>query len=444
MTNVSWLVLGQMLWIDQSAGGVGQGGLMQVTNVVGNAVTLLNISAGTGIPLANTTQPGLLTKLSGNATDFVDGTNTCQNLVGAVQPTIWSARLRSFNAIGNPNFEVDQRNVGTATTSVNGVFVQDRWSVSKNGTMAMTDQQIPSFQNAPSSSFLISQNCLRFTLTTQSATLAASDYFVFNQMIEGPLWRELAGDVHSLSLLVRSSVAGLKFGVALRDSPPTRSLVKLCTIPSANTWTLITLPNLPGWLSGNFGAGVGLPGYQLVITLACGATGTTVANDAWQSSNFFGAIGQSNFAASPVNSTFDISMAQHEPGAICSQFIDKPFPQNYDECQRYFQKNVAYAALPLAGGGQTILGFLYANAVATTTCRPSLRFKKTMAKTPTLVLGYNGVSNTVYLEGIGSVAVGTAQATDSEMSALALATNQTGGANFMSSVFGNWYADTGW
>ena len=58
------------------------------------------------------------------------------------------------------------------------------------------------------------------------------------------MFRELAGDVHSVSLLVRSSVAGLKFGLILRDSPTTtKTLAKLCTIPSSGTWTLIQLPN---------------------------------------------------------------------------------------------------------------------------------------------------------------------------------------------------------
>jgi hypothetical protein len=39
-------------------------------------------------PLADTTQNGLLKKVSGLTTDFVDGSNNCQDLVSAVQTVI--------------------------------------------------------------------------------------------------------------------------------------------------------------------------------------------------------------------------------------------------------------------------------------------------------------------------------------------------------------------
>src|SRR4249920_1872481 len=58
-------------------------------------------------------------------------------LILVPQSTLWSQRLRSFNAIGNPNFEVDQRLAG-GVVPPNGslTFVCDRWQTAKNGTMA--------------------------------------------------------------------------------------------------------------------------------------------------------------------------------------------------------------------------------------------------------------------------------------------------------------------
>src|SRR6516165_446511 len=48
------------------------------------------------------------------------------------QSAITAMRLRSFNAIGNPNFEVDQRNCGNSVNFPAGgylkTFVNDRWS----------------------------------------------------------------------------------------------------------------------------------------------------------------------------------------------------------------------------------------------------------------------------------------------------------------------------
>ena len=258
------------------------------------------------------------------------------NLILVPQSTIWSQRLRSFNAIGNPNFEVDQRNAG-ASVGLLGNWAQDRWASNKAGTMSGTLQQIAVPDAVvPGTNFRISRCAMRLTLTTQEAALAAGDYHILNQYIEGPFFRELSLDVHSISLLVRSSVAGLNFGVVLKDPPnATKTLVKLCTIPSANTWTLISLPNLPVWPSGNFTSVPGANGYQIGITLACGSTFMSPANDTWQTGSFWGAVGQSNFYGQPVNSTFDIAFIQHEPGPLCTTLIDKPFSQNLDECQRY-------------------------------------------------------------------------------------------------------------
>lgn len=86
LVDASWIVVGESLWVDQAAGGPGQGGLMQVTAKTGNQVTLLNLTVP-AIPLADNTQNGLLKQLSGNTTDFVDGTNNCRNLVNATFPT---------------------------------------------------------------------------------------------------------------------------------------------------------------------------------------------------------------------------------------------------------------------------------------------------------------------------------------------------------------------
>ena len=308
----------------------------------------------------------------------------------ATQSQIWSTRLRSFNAIGNPSFESDQRNVGTALTNpANGTFALDRYAVTKaTSTLGYTTQRITLASPVllPGTSFAISNGYLRLTLTTAQATLAAGDFWRIHQFAEGPQLRELIGDVHSVSLLVRSSVSPLNFSLALSDNPVTKSLVKLCayTAPS-NTWQVISLPNIPVWPTGNFAVTPGSNGYLLYICLACGTTGMSPANDTWQNGNFLGAPGMSNFAASPVNSTFDIAFVQHEPGAVCSTFIDKPFSQNYDECLRYYCKSYDYATKPgtVVSANKCVMSCA-GPAAPNTVVYGSLRFPKPMAKAPTV------------------------------------------------------------
>jgi hypothetical protein len=348
------------------------------------------------IALATSSARGLLTQVSGNTTDFIDGTNACQNLVTAVTPTIWNVRLFGYNAVGNPNFEVDQRNIGTSVANpASGTFIQDRWPVIKVGTMVFACQRSPVTVPPlviPGTNFGITNNFFTATVTTQQASLAAGDLWQINQTIEGSQLREIAGDVSSVSLLVASSVAGLKFSVAIRDpATTTKSLVKLCTIPNASTWTLIQLPNIPKIPSGNFSINPGAAGYLFSITLACGTTFTAPAADTWQSGNFVAAPGMDNFASRPVNSTFQVAFVQHEPGSQCTQLMDVPFSQNYDSCQRYFQKSMPFGTAPGTGTG---IGLRCIFSVSNPNPVFPIFFKKTMAKNPT-VTGYNPVGGAI-------------------------------------------------
>jgi hypothetical protein len=319
------------------------------------------------------------------------------------QSSIWSMRLRSFNAIGNPNFEIDQRNVGNISTDPS-VMPIDRWIYQRAGTHSISLQQMAGTASdvfIPGTNFRISRSFYRITLKTTQASLGANDYMLLTQQVEGPQLRELQYDVHSLSVLVRSSVAGLSFGLSIRDGgPTTKSLTKLATIPSANTWTLLIFPNLPVFASGNFGLLPGSLGYVLTFCLAGGSSYTNPINDTWQNSTSPGAIGQSNFAASPVNSTFDIGFVQHEPGPVCSTLIDCPFGQNYDGpmgCLRYFQKTYAYAT---ALGTVTATGcadaVVSSASLAWSICTRG--FQKPLAKTPSLSVwdSNNGAANGVF------------------------------------------------
>ena len=286
------------------------------------------------------------------------------NLILVPQSTIWSQRLRSFNAIGNPNFEVDQRNIHAGLVNpVAGTFLLDRFYLGKVGTMTVNTAN-PILSNprvVPGTNFAISSSQLGLSLQTQQTTLGASDYLYTIQIIEGSNWRELCADVSSLSLLVYSTVAPLKFSVAIRDSPATQSLVKLCTITNAATWTLIQLPNIPVPPSGNFSLSPGVTGYTLTIVLAAGSNFVAPAADVWNAGNFLAAPGADNFASKPVNSGIYFSFVQHEPGPLCTTLIDKPFSQNLDECLRYYQKSYDYAlkpgvASPVNGASQAFIG----------------------------------------------------------------------------------------
>jgi hypothetical protein len=429
-----------------------------VTKVVqGSGITLSSTGAdsGTGdvtvaasaIPLASSAQSGLLNQTSGNTTDFIDGTNNSQPLAPAVQPTIWSVRLRSFNSAGNSTFEVDSRMSGGSNIA-SGAFAQDRWQFYSAGA-TMKFYGGPSAMGSspvdlPGTSFRITNRFLISQVTTQQVSLAAGDYAVFMQAIEGPSMRELADDVHSISLLVRSTVAGLKFGIGLRDNAATRTLTKLCTIPSANTWTLIQLPNLPVWASGGtYGTTPGTVGYQLHICLAAGTTFTAPANDTWQNGNFFGALGQDNFASKPVNSEVDIAFIQHEPGAQCSTLIDCPFTKNYDDCLRYYCKSYDYG--DKAGTVTSLTGAsAFTGADGWGSVAGGLRFPKPMAKLPVATI-YNPVNGAVNSASDGGTNYSTTGGACKQTGIASFTiTPSLGAASGGVPLYFHYTADTGW
>ena len=373
----------------------GTGTFAQITG------TQLASSVAGQLPVADATQNGMLRQVSGLTTDVVDGTNHC--VPAAAMSGITQMRLRSFNMVGNSTFEVDARNGGGVVPYGAGAVSQmqcDRWKIAKNGATAVVNGQRPAYTALPSSpkiqvpgtSFRLSNNCLGLNLATAQGSLAAGDYLTFNHQIEGIRLRELIDDVYSLSLLVYSNVAPLKFAVALRDSGATVSLVKLVTLSSANVWTMISLPNLPLWSgTGSFPTTPGVIGCFLDICLACGTTFTTNTLDVWQSGNFFGAPGMDNFLAKPINTNFYLGFVQCEPGALCTTPLDLDFRSNLDECERYFSKSYDYGVKP---GAVQANGSIFFETRASGHPYTFIPFKKRLAKTPT-ISGYSPTTGAI-------------------------------------------------
>ena len=362
-------------------------------------------------------------------------------------PVIWSQTRRMFNSVGNPNFEVDQRNVGTALTALpSNNFICDRWYIQRAGTHTVTVQRQPAPGGivVPGTNFNISANRLSLILTGQESSMAAGDYLGITQAIEGPQWRELAGDVHSISLLVWSSVAPLKFSVSLRDAPATTtSLVKLCTYTTASTWQLITLPNIPAFPAGNWTFPPGNAAYLLNITLACGTTLTAPAADTWQAGSFIAAPGADNWCGKPVNSQFIVAFVQHEPGPVCSTLMDKPFSQNLDECLRYYCKSYDYGT---AVGTVNAPGYRVGSVfgVAPSVIWLDATFPKLMAKIPT-VTPYNyasGAANSVYFNGIAVATAGVAPSTAGIQNVSIPSQGVSAGQAYLGYM--HFTADTGW
>ena len=447
--NANISAAGTGIWIDASTSGIsasvqaaGGGAAFNLMNpwVAVNYIikAAYNVPVGPTVPLADTTQPGLVVKMSGLNTDYVGGDNSLHDL-GSMVRTL-APVVRSYNSLGNPTFEIDARTV-SAGVSAPG-FALDRWLYSQVGSNRGTVKQMIGNVIIAGTNFCLSQAYLRYTLTTQEGTLGATSVVIpAMQYIEGARLRELISGGTAVSIVARASVAPMSFSVALRDSANGYSVSNLCTISSANAWVLIPIGNIPTWAAGgSFPLAPGGVGYSLSVCIASGSTGMAPSANAWAAGNFVGCPGMTSFASNPVNSTFDVGYILHEPGMTPNGPLDLEYQRNVRDCKRYYQKSVGANQLACQGNAMQI-GQLVNNSA---NVRLNVLFPYEMARVQTVRMSGSGAGTLgqVYVDGVGNAAIsGSVSARTTGLYGLTLAASQTPG---MVPVLGDWDADSGW
>jgi hypothetical protein len=233
------------------------------------------------------------------------------------------------NRIINGAMVIDQRNAGAAVTAAN--YTVDRWI----------------FDCSVSSKFSVQQNAGSVTpptgfsnylgATSLSAySLAAGDYFVIDQKIEGYNVSDLAFGTASakpitISFFVRSSLTG-SFGGSITNGAANRAYPFSYSIPVANTWTAVSV-TIPGDTTGTWQTGNGT-GIWLRFSLGVGSTYSGTANT-WQN----GVVVQPTGSTSVVGTngaTFYITGVQLEVGSVATPFEREIYSQTLAKCQRYF------------------------------------------------------------------------------------------------------------
>jgi hypothetical protein len=438
--DTSWIAIGEPLWVETAGGNVNEPMALIVQAKTPTTLTLLN-------PLP--TDAGLISSDTDNL--IIPGSDTLVDLPPSqIKPVIWEVRTRSYNMLGNSTFEVDQKNCGAAaavgTGSGNGAI--DRWFYSKNlSTCTMTTQQgnVAPLAVIPGTRFQITSKQFYVIINTPQATLAANDLLQFYCWVEGHRLRELINDVHSVTLLVKSSYAPVTLTWAVRNiTAPLYTLTKLFTIPVANQWTLITLPDLPVWTpNAVWNILPGAQGAHFRIGLAAGANYTSPANDVWVPGDFICGPGSDNYAALPANTTFSICFAQHEPGPECTPLIDSEFHSNLQDCSRYYQRSYPYG---VRNGTVNQTGVAsYYQPAGMGQAVGSVIFPVRMAKGPANIWIYSPTSGAINAAKnwfvAGDVAV-TGAGCAGETGFAWLNTNAVSGPTNM--IAFHWVADSGW
>ena len=209
-----------------------------VYDILGNGATVPSTKASARTNLGATsvgdsvfvaTSPAVArTALGAGATGDSLFTSSTPSDARAILDTPSFSELGGRNKIINGKFNVAQR--GTSFVGLANNYGLDRWGLSQVSS-AVTDL-LQSTDVPPDNEFLYSH---RITVTTADASIAAGDYYLVSQAVEGYNARDFIGRTFTLSFWVRSAKTGVHC-VAFRNSGLNRSFIAEYTVTAANTW----------------------------------------------------------------------------------------------------------------------------------------------------------------------------------------------------------------
>jgi len=309
--------------------------------------------------------------------------------INSMTPTADS--LQGFrNRLINSDMRIDQRNAGASVTLTSGgVFTVDRFIGFEDTDGAMTAQQDTS---APAG-FV---NSVKLTTTTADATLAATQFALYRQTIEGTNvadlgWGTANAKTITLSFWVRSSLTGT-FGGALSNSTSNRTYPFTYTISVADTWEYKTV-TIAGDTSGTWLTTTGV-GIYVSFGLGVGTTYSGTAG-AWAGVQYFSATGATSVIGT-LNATWYVTGVQLEVGSVATPFERRPYGTELSLCQRYYWK---VSTFPLNV------------SVTAQFCGSNIKFPVTMRAAPTL-------SNATFTMGAGNAGTATSLGTTVEAAAI--------------------------
>jgi hypothetical protein len=181
---------------------------------------------------------------------------------------------------------------------------------------------------------------LVLTTSAIKASLAATDYAIFTQAIEGSRIADLQWGTASarqivMRFQVNSGYTG-KFSFRIGNSAANRSYVSQFDIPVANTWTLIKAV-VPGDTTGTWLTDTGV---GIVFEIAVGVGSSFVGTTGWQAGNFFAGPGQTNgvaTAGSFLISDVGLYLDPNNTG-VPPPWVTPDYASELAACKRYWQQ----------------------------------------------------------------------------------------------------------
>jgi hypothetical protein len=241
------------------------------------------------------------------------------------------------NRIINGEFKISQYNAGSSVTPSSGIsYPIDRFYSRNSAASKYTVQQL---YTSPPANFIY-----YLGITSASAySVLSTDTFTIGQRIEGFNVSDLnfglsTAKTITLSFQVYSSLTGT-FGGALQNNAQNRSYAFSYSIPTANTWTTISI-TIAGDTTGTWATGSST-GLDVLFGLGQGSTFSTTAGS-WGAGDYRNATGATSIVGTS-GATFYITGVQLEVGINATSFDYRPYGTELALCQRYFESSMTVA-----------------------------------------------------------------------------------------------------
>jgi hypothetical protein len=293
-------------------------GSVVLNGATSGATTITPTDAVTAtLTLPSTT--GTLGLASGSATQSINAQNT----------------FGFKNRIINGGMVIDQRNAGasvTITDTANVTYTLDRYAA--YGTVA---SKFSVQQNAGSITAPVGFSNYLGVTSLATTTVGSTDRYQFRQSIEGFntadfAWGTANAKTVTLSFQVYSSLTGT-FGGSIQNSAFNRSYPFSYSIPTANTWTTVSV-TIVGDTSGTWIGATNGAGLYLVFGLGVGSSLSGTAGS-WASADYRSATGAVSVVGTS-GATFYITGVQLEVGTQATSFDFRDYTRELQLCQRYY------------------------------------------------------------------------------------------------------------
>jgi hypothetical protein len=274
------------------------------------------------------------------------------------------------NRIINGGMVIDQRNAGASVVLTTTQYVIDRW----RSELSPATGGAYSVQRSATAPIGFSNSAL-MTVTTADTSIASTDYYDFQQFIEGFNvadlgWGTASAQAITISFWVRSSLTGT-FAGSVGNGAANRSYVFTYTVSAANTFEYKTV-TIPGDISGTWLTDNGR-GLCLTFDLGNGSNYQASAGS-WVGQYAVGTAASIKLI-STAGATFYITGVQLEAGTVASPFERRDYGRELQMCQRYFclfNSSTGAAYLAAGSGAQA---------------RSAFYFPVTMRSAPTITVG---------------------------------------------------------